>query len=177
MMQRLALQKRSGEGTPMILAITLILLILFCAVAEYSRLWIIAQGVREATQQAVISTVNDNYDDVYHAVREGYAAGWFPNDTGWSESVDTGDIYGHLTSTLGLTVEDGRYVKYADGQPEFTLSNLSVTVQNNPLSSGVSQGYRAIAQMELEVPVQFLDSLLSPVQIILHVEAKYVPLF
>ena len=41
--------------------------------AEFSRLWIIAQGVKEAAQQAVISTVNDNYDDVYHAVREGYA--------------------------------------------------------------------------------------------------------
>ena len=53
----------------MILAIVLVLLMLFCAVAEFCRLWIIAQGVKEAAQQAVISTVNDNYDDVYHAVR------------------------------------------------------------------------------------------------------------
>lgn len=51
----------------MILAIVLVLLMLFCAVAEFCRLWIIAQGVKEAAQQAVISTVNDNYDDVYHA--------------------------------------------------------------------------------------------------------------
>lgn len=58
----------------MILAIVLVLLMLFCAIAEFSRLWIIAQGVKEAAQQAVISTINDNYDDVYHAVREGYAA-------------------------------------------------------------------------------------------------------
>lgn len=49
----------------MILAIVLVLLMLFCAIAEFSRLWIIAQGVKEAAQQAVISTVNDNYDDVY----------------------------------------------------------------------------------------------------------------
>ena len=27
-------------------------------------------GVRDAVQEAVISTVNDNYDDVYHGVRE-----------------------------------------------------------------------------------------------------------
>mgnify|MGYP000467714686 CR=1 FL=1 len=57
----------------MILAIVLVLLMLFCAIAEFSRLWIIAQGVKEAAQQAVISTVNDNYDDVYHGVREGYS--------------------------------------------------------------------------------------------------------
>ena len=75
-------RRHPGEGTPMILAIVLVLLILFCTVAEFSRVWIIAQGVKEAAQQAVISTINDNYDDVYHAVREGYAAGWYPDGTG-----------------------------------------------------------------------------------------------
>ena len=69
------LRRHPGEGTPMILAIVLVLLMLFCTVMEFSRVWIIAQGVKEAAQQAVISTINDNYDDVYHAVREGYAAG------------------------------------------------------------------------------------------------------
>ena len=76
------LRRHPGEGTPMILAIVLVLLMLFCTVAEFSRVWIIAQGVKEAAQQAVISTINDNYDDVYHAVREGYAAGWYPDGTG-----------------------------------------------------------------------------------------------
>ena len=85
------LRRHPGEGTPMILAIVRVLLMLFCTVAEFSRVWIIAQGVKEAAQQAVISTINDNYDDVYHAVREGYAAGWYPDGTGrWDESVDTG---------------------------------------------------------------------------------------
>ena len=96
------LRRHPGEGTPMILAIVLVLLMLFCTVVEFSRVWIIAQGVKEAAQQAVISTINDNYDDVYHAVREGYAAGWYPDGTGrWDESVDTGDVYGQLASTLG----------------------------------------------------------------------------
>ena len=96
----------------MILAIVLVLLMLFCAIAEFSRLWIIAQGVKEAAQQAVISTVNDNYDDVYHAVREGYAAGWYPDGTGrWDESIDTGDVYGQLSETLGLENTAGGYQK------------------------------------------------------------------
>ena len=56
------LRRHPGEGTPMILAIVLVLLMLFCTVAEFSRVWIIAQGVKEAAQQAVISTINDNYD-------------------------------------------------------------------------------------------------------------------
>ena len=95
------LRRHPGEGTPMILAIVLVLLMLFCTVAEFSRVWIIAQGVKEAAQQAVISTINDNYDDVYHAVREGYAAGWYPDGTGrWDESVDTGDVYGQRHQRL-----------------------------------------------------------------------------
>jgi len=102
-MRKPIFRRRPGEGTPMILAIVLILLMLFCTIAEFSRVWIIAQGVKEATQQAVISTVNDNYDDVYHAVREGYAAGWYPDGTGrWDESVDTGYVYGQRSETLGL---------------------------------------------------------------------------
>ena len=58
-------RRHPGEGTPMILAIVLVLLILFCTVAEFSRVWIIAQGVKEAAQQAVISTINDNYDHCF----------------------------------------------------------------------------------------------------------------
>ena len=38
------LRRHPGEGTPMILAIVLVLLMLFCTVAEFSRVWIIAQG-------------------------------------------------------------------------------------------------------------------------------------
>ena len=86
-MKKHLLRSRSGEGYPMVIAVTLCLLMLFLVIAEYFRVNIIVQGVRDAMQQAVIATVNENYDDVYHSVREGYAAGWFPEDDGeWSES-------------------------------------------------------------------------------------------
>ena len=124
-MRKPIFRRRSGEGTPMILAIVLVLLMLFCAIAEFSRLWIIAQGVKEAAQQAVISTVNDNYDDVYHAVREGYAAGWYPDGTGrWDESIDTGDVYGQLSETLGLENTAGGYQKISGGEVEYTISGF-----------------------------------------------------
>ena len=37
------LRRHPGEGTPMILAIVLVLLMLFCTVAEFSRVWISAR--------------------------------------------------------------------------------------------------------------------------------------
>ena len=105
-MRKRLLRSRSGEGYPMVIAVTLCLLMLFMVIAEYFRVNIIVQGVRDAVQQAVIATVNENYDDVYHSVREGYAAGWFPEGDGeWFESIDAGDIYGNLSYILGLTTD------------------------------------------------------------------------
>ena len=177
-MKKHLLRSRSGEGYPMVIAVTLCLLMLFLVIAEYFRVSIIVQGVRDAVQQAVIATVNENYDDVYHSVREGYAAGWFPEDGGeWSESVDTGDIYGNLSAILGLTTDGESYMKYAGNTLEYTLSDLSVRICNNGLASGQSEGYLATVTLHLEVPMSFAGKLLPPAELNLQVEAKYVPKF
>lgn len=170
-------KKRPGEGTPLTIAIVLVLVMLFCLISEFARLWIIAQGIKEATQDAILSVVNDNYNDVYHAVREGYAAGWYPTDTGWDESLDTGNVYGHLKSTLGLTRSGDEYVKYADGEQEYMLSGLTISVRNNGFASGVSRDYTATAEIAVEIPMRFLGSILPPVQLKLHAAATYMPLF
>ena len=175
---RKMLRTRSGEGYPMVIAVTLCLLMLFTVIAEYFRVTIIVQGVRDAVQQAVIATVNENYDDVYHSVREGYAAGWFPEEDGeWSESIDTGDIYGNLSSLLGLTTDGESYLKYAGDALEYTLSDLSVHISNNDLASGQSKGYLATATLHLEVPISFAGKVLPPASLNLRVDAKYVPKF
>ena len=63
----------------MAVASALVVLFLFCGISEYARLNLIAAGVRDAVQEAILSTVNDNYDDVYHGVREGYSGGYYPS--------------------------------------------------------------------------------------------------
>ena len=177
-MRKLLFRSRAGEGYPMVIAVTLCLLMLFMVIAEYFRVNIIVQGVRDAVQQAVIATVNENYDDVYHSVREGYAAGWYPDGTGrWDESVDTGDVYGQLASTLGLENTGSGYQKISNGNVEYTISGLSVELSNNALSSGQSKGYTAAVEIRLEVPVRFLGNLLPAAEMTLHTEAKYVPVF
>ena len=177
-MRKLLFRSRSGEGYPMVIAVTLCLLMLFMLISEYFRVNIIVQGVRDAVQQAVIATVNENYDDVYHSVREGYAAGWYPDGTGrWDESVDTGDVYGQLASTLGLENTGSGYQKISNGNVEYTISGLSVELSNNALSSGQSKGYTAAVEIHLEVPVRFLGTLLPAAEMTLHTEAKYVPVF
>ena len=58
---RQILKDRRGVAFPLIIAIVLVLVMLMCCISEYFRLLIVAQGVRDAVQEAVISTVNDNY--------------------------------------------------------------------------------------------------------------------
>ena len=173
------LRRKDGAGFPLIIAIILSMVIIFTGISEYFRVTIIAQGVRDAVQQAVISTINDNYDDVYHAVREGYAAGWFPdNDDSWEESLDTGNIYVQLAATLGLTsTGTDSYSSYAGDKLEYMITNLAVTLSNNGLASGESEGFLADATLVLEVPTGFAGKILPPVQIRLKVQAKYIPKF
>lgn len=67
------LRDSRASSFPMTIGIVLSLIILMCGISEYFRLQVIAAGVREAVEDAVISTVNDNYAGVYHGVRS------FPN--------------------------------------------------------------------------------------------------
>lgn len=164
----------------MIVAVALALVIILCGISEYMRLMIIASGVRDAVQSAVISTVNDNYDDVYHGAREGYSGCYKPVGSSWTDSIDYGDIYGRLDQALGLRTENGYHVKYAGDTVEFRLSGLSVDIHNAPLAPSDpqnAQAFLADASILLEVPVSFGGKSLPPMRINLKMQAKYMPLF
>jgi hypothetical protein len=171
---------KKGSSFPLIIAITLALVIIMCGILEFFRLNIIASGVKEAVQDAIIITVNDNYANVYHGVREGYSGGYLPDGSSFSYSVDTGDVYGHMDSTLGTTVESGKHIKYSGDVVEYKLSGLEVTVRNAPLapsSPNNAQHFEADAVIFLEVPVQFGGKQLPPMKIKLKVQAGYTEVF
>ena len=171
------LKSNRGDGYPLVVAVTLALLLVFCVAAEYFRLNIIVQGVRDAAAQSVISVISDNYYDVYHSTREGYAAGWYPTDDAWDESTDIGAVYTQLTTTLGLAYENGAYMKYSGEDVEYTLSGLEVEVDNNALSSGEAEGFLADVTIVLDVPTRFCGVPLPSLHLTLETQAKYIPKF
>ena len=57
---RQIIKDRRGVSFPLVIGVTLALVILLCGLSEYFRLQIIAAGVKEAVEDAIISTVNDN---------------------------------------------------------------------------------------------------------------------
>ncbi len=92
------LKSKRGTAFPLTVAVTLALMLFFCAASEGIRLMIIAQGVRDAVQSAVVSAVNDSYDNVYHGVREGYSGAYQPS----KRALITAILTAGWTRCLGL---------------------------------------------------------------------------
>jgi len=179
MFKRIIKDKRAASF-PLIIAITLSLVIIFSGISEYFRLMIIAQGVRDAVQSAVISTVNDNYDDVYHGVREGYSGAYQPIAADFEESLDYGDIYDRLDSILGLNYSGGYHEKRtSENKLEFRIWGLSVNIKNAPFAARDQSAarFQADSTIMLEVPVSFGGKLLPPMQIKVKTSAGYTPKF
>lgn len=175
---RKVLLNKDGNGMPLGVAVTLALLMLILVVIQFARLMIICAGVKDAMQEAVISTVNDNYADVYHAVREGYAAGYQPTDSSFEESLNYGDIYGRLDGLLGLQEDGGYHCKVGtDGTTEFRITDLQVYIHNAGLASGDTSSFEAEASVRLAVPVSFLQNVLPDMVITVRCKAAYTPKF
>ena len=176
---RRLIRNRSGEGYPLAAAVTLALLMLILVITQYAHLLIIASGVKDAMDEAVISTVNDNYADVYHAMREGYAAGYQPmGDGSFEESLDYGDIYGRLDGLLGLESDGEYHVCISEsGKVEYQLRDLQVQIHNNGLASGETENFEITATVTLEVPISFIQKALPAMQITVRTKAAYTPKF
>lgn len=174
------LKDKSGNGAPLILAIVLLCIILSTAVFEYARLMIVAQGVRDSVQEAVIDVATENWDEAYAGLREGYSGGYRLSGSYWYRNVTSGNIYERLTSVLGLGPKNGKYVKLSGTQVEYTLSNLSVSVTNAPLAPSDPNGITQLTvtgYITVEVPLSFGWEHLPSMKITMKFKSVYVPKF
>lgn len=169
---------KSGNSTPTIIALILGLLFLVCAMSEFFRLMIIAQGVRDVLQQAVISVATTNYDETYRGLREGYSGGYRLSGEQWVEDLDYDDVYYRLDSLLG-TERDGSYhVRVQDGGYEYRLSGLRVEITNTGLAPGsASRNFEADARITIEIPMSFGWGVVPPLTMELRTKAAYMPKF
>ena len=91
------MKDKSGNTLPLACAIVISLLLISSIIMEYTRLTIIANGVRDALQASVISVSVQNYDDTYNGLREGYSGGYNKTTGGsWQEKTR---LWGYLRRT------------------------------------------------------------------------------
>ena len=173
-------KSKRGNSYPLAIAVALAIVIVTTAGFEYMRLMLIAQGVRDGVQSAIISVATENYDDVYASLREGYSGGYVNTGGGFNEQLDLGDVYGRLAGVLGLQSENGYYVKYTGDMVEYRLSDLSINIINSPFAPSDRDGaqrFLAEATIRLEVPLSFGWGHLPPMRITLNCKAGWTPRF
>lgn len=174
------LADKAGSSAPLTLAVVFVVILLSCTVFEYMRLTVIAKGVQEAVQSAMIDVATENWDDAYNGLREGYSGGYVLNGTDWSVRLDAGDVYSRLGSTLGVKGEGGKYVKYTDPDMEYALSGLSVSMQNAPIApsgTGGIQQLSATGTVNVEVPMSFGWGHLPNLKFTLKLKGGFTPKF
>ena len=175
------LKSKKAMSYPLAIAIALSIVIISCGAYEYMRLMIIAQGVRDGVQSAIISVSTGNYSDVYSSLREGYSGGYVNDGGGFNEQINTGDVYGRLDRLLELRREGAYHVKYVDGDVmEYRVSSLDINIINAPFAPSdreAAQKFLAEATIFLEVPLSFAWSNLPPMRITLHCKAGWTPKF
>jgi hypothetical protein len=170
---------KRGLATPAIIFMLLIVFLIVAAVWEYLRLHMIASGVRDAMQSAVVAVAADNFDDTYDGSREGYAGGYYRYGDSWEESLDMGDIYTRLDDLLGLRRSGTSHIKQVGERAEFILHGLTIEVINSPLAAGSAEidDFEAKAEITLEVPLSFGWDSLPPMEVRLHSTAHFTPKF
>lgn len=182
-MKRL-LKEKKGFSYPLTVAIVLGILIITTGIFEAMRLFLLAQGIKDAVQSSIITVAVENHVDTYAPVREGYSANYQNDGDGFYMSINEGDIYARLGEVLGISGGGDRYVKYigADGDAvEYYLSNLTFEkMMNTPLAPDDREEtgrWSATVDIDLEVPLSFGWGHLPPMKMTLHCKAGYTPKF
>jgi hypothetical protein len=172
------LRSKAGNSTPMTIALVLGLLLLICAMAEFFRLGIIVQGVRDGLQQSIITVATTNYDETYNGLREGYSGGFVLSGDSWQENLDYDDVYYRLDRLLGTDSQGGYHVKALEKGFEYRLSNLNVIIINTPFTPGnANQNFEADARITIEIPLSFGWDAVPPLTMEIRTRAAYMPKF
>lgn len=175
---RQILRDKKGTSAPLTIALVLGLLLLVCAMAEFFRLGLIVQGVRDGLQQSVITVATTNYDETYNSLREGYSGGYILSGDQWDENLDYDDVLARLGNLLGVDRSGGILTKRQQSGYEYRLSGLEMEIINTPLApENADKNFEADAWITIEIPLSFGWDAVPPLRMEIRTRAAYMPKF
>lgn len=175
---RNVLRNKKGEATVLMVALILGLLLVVCAMAEFFRLLVIVQGVRDGLQQSVITVATANYDETYNGLREGYSGGYILSGDEWQENLDYDYVLIRLGNLLGADRNGSALIKRQSEGYEYRLSGLDVEIINTPLTPGnTNKNFEADARITIEIPLSFGWDMVPPLKMEVRTRAAYMPKF
>lgn len=150
---RKKLADRSGGITPLLAGIVILVIFLSGAIYEFISCFVIAEGVRDAMQNAANNASTQNYYNAYPGEKCGCSGAYSIDDDGnWADNSGDGNIEDSIDNTLGLTIDGGEHIKWDSGEQQYSISNISVSVNNPPLGSAGS-GFKICVKYMLKINI------------------------
>ena len=186
MKKRNIIKDKSGAGNELYTVIFfLVFFIIALFVIEYARALIIAKGIRDAAQTAVITAATDNWDNTFKARREGYSGAWHKRwnqdeAAAFTERIGRHDIASIMNGIIGSSDAGGFNQKRdSDGRIEFRYRVTDVIWRHQGLRPGdpLSMNFEATVYIHIQIPWGFNWDDRTPIDMNIRVKAVYMPKF
>ncbi|MCL2050855.1 MAG: hypothetical protein FWG91_03850 [Lachnospiraceae bacterium] len=186
-MKKRSLFKDTGGAGNELYAVIFMLAFFIIALfaAEYARALIIARGIRNAAQAAVITAATDNWDNTFKGRREGYSGAWHKSFSqneaaAFTERISRHDIASAMDEIIGSSSAGGFSQKNkSDGRAEFRYRVTDVVWRHQELGPSDPLGINFEATVTINVQVAWglnWDDQ-PPINLNIRAKAIYMPKF
>ncbi len=176
------IKTKDGSGIIDGVIILLFCMLLLSIAFEYLKVQIIAYGIRDNFERAVLTVASENYNEVYAGFREiEYTGGVYeggPAGGGnieeipeWLPLNDYGNVIDELQELLNLEqTEDETYVSENDN---YVVDNMIVEVRD--YSSDAGGRYEIRGVIRLHVPLYFVKIKITDIELPIKIKTAYTP--
>ena len=164
------------KGLIKALCVLLMLYGLTKVIMETLRVTTIIFEVKDAMNECCVYVLNENYDDIYKSIRDGYTGAYRTDGrSSFSDYRDYADIVSRLVDILAVETDGETYVKPNDdtGHEYYKFYDVSVTLTNTGLRRQ-QRMYYIDMYLKLDVPMQ-LSKINFPLTINLHSSSIWTP--
>ncbi len=158
----------NGGGYILTAILVLIFFMMLSVVLEYTKAYIILNGIHSATENAVIEVATLNWDNIYPSIREGVTGGYKYEFDMWKEVLNNGDVENRLSNLLGIN--DG--VKYSNEQIEYVLSDINTNIINTPMQNK-EQMLEVRTDINVKIPFRFLGENKGDIEVNMNIKTQY----
>lgn len=130
--------------------------------------------VKDAMNEACVYTANENFDDIYKSLRDGYTGGYETvNKRIFRDKRDYADNINRLVDILAVSTDGDTFVKENDNTEFYKFYDLDVQITNTGLRNQ-SKYYTIDMYLVLEIPMQ-ISKISIPLTVNLHSQAMWQP--
>lgn len=168
-------EEKGASMTIMNWSFILVLFLIIIIAATLCTIYTLQIQSRSLIEEATVSTIQNNYANVYHTSRESYSGGYLPNDTNFSESViaTNDNVYNTLVENMGFVELDNKtYAKLGSNDNVlYKIKDINLSIKNENIRSG-TKNFVATVDYTFVFPIQIL-SYQKDLEIEIRVKAKH----